>query len=310
MPVFQLADSDEPTQPSPSWFVDWVRLGMRTAEWCGAEQKGRRVIAVSTPTEVMATAATAFGFVRTSYMAHVVGNALVATSFESLAAGSWIWFRAGPSVRTARFLGLDERGNVRTSNGHFQRALLTEVRLLPPWLQGQEATADCRTEVDEAFLKQMLRSANPTYFATQWSTRLLMIGSVARTNRELAVRIAPAADDAALGAIRQVVRPLDRQSPVGCQSVLVSSRVEEPPWLGWNEPPALTILRGAYATSRWLPEMTGGCVISVLGRAEPGLDAAVASLMQARAYADPLTPATLQWRAPASCEVLAYDEAA
>jgi hypothetical protein len=308
--IFQLADADERAQPSPAWFVDWVRLGLKAAEWATATSPARRVVAVSAPTEALATAATAFGFVRASYLASTSSAVLRPVELESLEADTWIWFKAGPTVRTGRFLGFDPRGNVRTSNGHFRRALVTDARSLPTWLQGHEATADCRDDVDEVFLKQMLRSADPISFATSWSTRLLIVGSVARTNQELDLRIAPATADAALGTIRQVVRPLDREAPLGCQSVLVSARTEEPPWLAWDTPPALTILRGAYATSRWLPEITHGCVVAVLGRAEPGLDAAVATLMQARSYAEPLGMTTLGWAAPSSCEVLAFDEAA
>ncbi|WP_162803005.1 hypothetical protein [Ornithinimicrobium avium] len=268
------------------------------------------MIGVSAPSEALATAALSFGFVRASYLARSGTATLHPIAPESLETGAWVWFRAGATVRTGRFLGFDLAGNIRTSNGHFRRASVTEVRLLPGWLQGREGTADYHDGVDQLFLKQMLRSTDPLAFATSWSTRLLVIGSVSRMNQELDLRIAPAAPDATMGTIRQIVRPLDRDAPLGCQSVLVSAQLEEPPWLAWETPPALTILRGAYATSRWLPEITSGCVISVLGRAEPGLEAAVAALMQARSYAEPLGSTALGWVAPTSCEVLAFDEAA
>ena len=55
--------------------MDWVRLGIKAAEWSESGQLSgsRRVVAVSAPTDELATAAAAFGFVRTVYLAERVG---------------------------------------------------------------------------------------------------------------------------------------------------------------------------------------------------------------------------------------------
>jgi hypothetical protein len=311
MTVFQLRDDASPARPAPPWFVDWVRLGMQAAAWARSGAAARRVVVVSAPSEAMASSAAAFGYVRASFLQGTASEVLPQVkSLDALEHGTWIWFRAGNSVRTARFLELDARGIFRTSNGHFRSHMIKDVRILPPWLQPQEATADCSEAVDGAFLSQLLRGCDPIQFATMWSPRLALVGSRVGFNAELDVRLGTPAPDASLGALRQVVRPLTMESPVGCHSLLVSSRDEAPAWAQLAEPPAAAILRGAYATSRWLLDIPAKVVISVLGRAEGGLEAAVAAVMQTRAQADPVSLADLGWVAPRGCEVVAFDEVA
>ncbi|MGY1696810.1 hypothetical protein ACI780_18080 [Geodermatophilus sp. SYSU D00814] len=312
MTVFQLSEGGQPAQPSPGWFVQWVRLGIQAATWCkdAAAIGTRRVLAVSAPTPAMASAALAFGFVRASYLQGEQDGALTASDRSALSTGDWIWFRIGHHVRTGRFLGFDDQGNIRTSNGHFMGGRIDEIRLLPDWMEKKDAKADCSDVVDAAFLQQILRARDPLAFATSWSTRLLIVGSIDRLRNELDVQLGPAIDDAVMGSLRQIVRPLDTHMPVGCQSVVVSSHAREAVWHAWPSPPALTLLRGAYATSRWLNEASGSYVIATLGRGEPGLDAATAALMQARSYSEPLASSQLGWAPPAGCEVLAYEEPA
>jgi hypothetical protein len=303
--VFQLAEVGRAAQPAPRWFVDWVRLGIVAASWPATP---RRVIAVSAPTESMATAAVTFGFTRASFVAGRDDEVLGDAEIDDLKPEESIWFRAGDTVRTGRFLGVDERGIFRTSNGHFQRSKVDEVRLIPDWLPGLgDGRAALSAGVEAAFLVQLMRAPDPVAFATAWAPGVAIVGSVSRVQAELAVRIgADLPGGAILRELAQVVRPLDRQDPLGCRSVLLSSRAEDLPWRDWAKPPRLTILRGPYATSRWLPE-TVGTVVSILGRSEAGIDSGVAALMQDRAYSDPLAAEQLGWSPPSGCEVLAYE---
>lgn len=309
MAVFRLRYGDDNCCDAPAWLVDWVRLGVLAAKWCGREGAARRTVAIAAPTQDIAAAAVALGFVRASYLDGIRAEALLPIELDRLVPQQRIWFRAGPTARTGRFLGAGDRGVIRTSNGHFHREKIEEVRALPDWFPEVESRADVGTEA-HTFLAQVLRAQDAVQFATSWSTRLLVIGSVARLAEELDLEISAAADDGIFGKIRQIVRPFDADVPSGCQSVMCSPRTEVPVWQRWAVPPALTVLRGAYATSRWLPDVTSRCTISILGRAEPGLDGAVAALMQARAYGDPVPQASLGWKPPAGCEVLAYEEPA
>ena len=311
MAVFDLAEAAGERHPAPLWFVDWVRLGIAAAKWSvQATHRARRVVAVSAPTEAIAASAVAFGFVRATYLAGRCTDQLRAVTLDELQPGSWIWFRAGSTARTARFLGFDARGNFCTSNGRFLTARVADVRELPPVLERREATANLNSLVDQAYLRQMLRACDPLAFATTWSTRCLIVGSVQRITEEMAIRVGPTADGALIGAMDQVVRPFDPENPSGCQTLVQSARADEPDWLDLSEPPTLTILRGAYATSRWLPDVASPFVVSILGRAEAGLEPAVAGLLQARAYGEPLSVQSLGWRPPAGCEVLAFEEVA
>lgn len=268
------------------------------------------MLAASAPTEAIASSAIAFGFVRSAYLSGAGQECTVAVPrLEDVEPGSWIWLRAAHTTRIARLLRLDGRV-LRTSNGHFRREMVSEVRRLPEWLQGQEATGDCNTEIDARFLGHMLRGRDPLPFATSWDTSLALIGSRTALNEELDVQLAAAEEGAPRGAIRQIVRPLNIQKPVGCRSIISSPRDDDPVWMRWRRAPALTILRGSYATSRWLPEVTSKTVVCLLGRSEPGLDAAVSAILQARAYGEPLGVEALGWHAPRGCELLAFEEAA
>jgi hypothetical protein len=257
----------------------------------------------------MATAAVAFGFTRASFVAGRDDEVLGEVEIADLKPEQSIWFRAGDTVRTGRFLGVDERGIFRTSNGHFQRSKVDEVRVFPGWLSGLgDSRAALSAGFEAAFLTQLMRAPDPVAFATAWTPGVAIVGSVSRVRAELAVRIgADVPEGAILRELAQVVRPLDDRDPIGCRSVLLSSRAEDLPWRDWAKPPRLTILRGPYATSRWLPETTAGTVVSILGRSEAGIDSAVAALMQDRAYSDPLAADELAWRPPSGCEVLAYE---
>lgn len=291
---------------APAWFVHWIRLGMRLASLTEGPNPGRMIVAVSAPTEVLAVPAVAFGFVRGAYL-RCPTNEATPVELSGLSKGDWFSFCAGNLVRTARFIGFDARGVARTSNGHFQPDKLRNVRRLPEWAEPEQAkSAHVADVIHEAFIRQLLRSADPVEFATAWTTQLLLLGSQSRIQAELDVEIAAAEEGAERAALREIVRPLDEDTPLGCQSMLLSARVEEPVWQTRATPPRVTILRGAYATSRWLPEMTGNCVVSVLGRSEDGMDAAVAALLQSRAYGDPMEADELGWSPPTGCELLAF----
>ena len=163
--MFCIGQGEEALAPAPDWFVGWVRLGMLAARWCSRDEQVtrgvRRVLVASAPTDAVASAAIAFGFVRG---AHVAGTRNDCTTrvdrLDDVEPGSWIWLRAAYTTRIARFLGLDARV-LHTSNGHFLRDFVTEVRLLPEWLGGQEATGNCNAAVDERFLRCMLRGSDP-----------------------------------------------------------------------------------------------------------------------------------------------------
>lgn len=316
MAVFNLSEPHQPLAPAPDWFVDWVRLGMVAAGWCSPEARlsprTRRVLVASTPTDAVASAAIAFGFVREAQIRGISNDCAVRIHVDQLddvEQGTWIWLRAAHTTRIARFLGADGR-LLRTSNGHFRRDHVSEVKRLPSWLSGDEATGDCNAAIDEPFLRCMLRGGDPLKFATTWDTSLAIVGSLTALNQELDLQIAAAEDGAPVGLLRQVVRPLDRSAPIGCRSVMASARDDEPVWATWSTPPAVTILRGSYATSRWLPDVASPTVICILGRSEPGVDAAVAAVMQARAYGEPIDARSLSWRAPHGCELLAFEEPA
>ena len=139
---------------------------------------------------------------------------------------------------------------------------------------------------------------------------MALVGSRAALTEELDLRIAVAETGAPVGTLRQIVRPLDLSVPIGCRSVISSPREDEPAWKLLSNVPAVTILRGSYATSRWLTDVASPTVICILGRSEPGLDSAVAAVLQARAYGDPLAAEALNWRAPRGCELLGFEEAA
>ncbi len=314
MAVFNLGQGEGALAPAPDWFVDWVRLGMLAARWCSPdaepERRVRRVLVASAPTDAVASAAIAFGFVRSAYVSGISNDCTTRIDqLEDIERDTWIWLRAAHTTRIARLLSVDARV-LRTSNGHFRRDLVSEVRRLPEWLCGEETTGDCDSAVNEPFLRHMLRGSDPLAFATTWDTSLALIGSRTALNEELGLQVAAAEDGAPAGSLRQIVRPLDLSVPIGCRSVISSPRDDEPAWSRWPKAPALTILRGSYATSRWLPDVASPTVICILGRSELGLDAAVAAVLQARAYGDPLGAEALGWRAPRGCELLAFEEAA
>ena len=311
MAVFTLAEDESWSGPAPDWFVDWVRLGIRLASRAlQPAQDARRVIAVSGPTEDLASAAISFGYLRQRYLTGAARNILRSVPLDELEVGTRVWIRLADRVRTGEFRGWDDLGRFKSTSGTFLRERLVEVRELPDWLPELASEAIFDQCVDANFLSLMLRKADAVDYATTWSPDLVMVGSLSRLAQELQVRIGPADGSGQTGCLAQVIRPLRTASPIGCQSILMSSRSEQVAWAAWPAPPSVTLLRGAYATSRWLPDVQSKLAVAVLGRAEAGIEAAVAALMQSRAYGDPLTAGDLGWQPPPASEVLAFDVAA
>ncbi len=311
MSVFVLSDGSGSQVSAPQWFVAWVRLGMRLAAQ-GAGQAGddQRVVAVTGPTEELAAAGIAFGYVRHRYLTRAAGTLLPDAALDQVEKGTRIWMRLPDRVRVGEFRGWDALGRFNLSGSVFKRDRVLEVRQVPAALPAMAETVMLQDVLDHQFVKLMMSQRDPFDYAMTWSPNVAIIGSPRRMTEELQVKIGPYDQSGLLGTLEQLLRPMRAAAPVGCHSLLMSSREDVPPWGCWSWEPEVSILRGAYATSRWLPELRSRTIVSVLGRAEEGIDAASTALLQAHAYGRPVTASELGWAPPPGCEVLAFDAAA
>ncbi len=310
MSVFVLSDRSGWQVRAPEWFVAWVRLGMRLAAQ-GAVQAGgdQRIVAVTGPTEELAAAGIAFGYLRHRYLTHGARALLPDSTLDQVETGARIWLRFPDRVRVGEFRGWDALGRFNISGSVFKPDRVLGVRQVPAALPAMAETVMLQDVLDADFVKLMMSQRDPLEYAMAWSPDVAIVGSPTRMSEELQVKIGPYDRSGHLGTLEQLLRPMRAAAPVGCHSLLMSSRADVPPWDSWGWEPEVSILRGAYATSRWLPELRSRTMVSVLGRAEAGIDAAITALLQAHAYGRPVTPTELGWSPPPGCEVLAFDAA-
>lgn len=316
-PIFLVEAADGAAHPAPSWFVDWVRLGTFAALGrLFSHPRKRTILAVSVPVRSMAAAALAFGYCRGRFLDAPALRCppALARSPADLQPGARVWLGLPDRALSGTYYRMLPDERIHTSAGTYQAAFIKEARLLPPWA----ALPDDRYLLSEvgaeerAFLSSMLRSQDPLEYITSWSWDLVVAGSPARLLADLAERISSPVPGAAFGSLASIVRPLEaartgeRARIAGWRSVLMASRSDEAAWSGWPEPPAVAVLDGAYAISRWLSECEAQLIIAIIDRSEPGLDAAVSVLEQERAYMKPISPDGLAWAHPDGCELLAF----
>lgn len=310
MSVFVLSDRPGWQVNAPDWFIAWVRLGMRLAAQAGSQAVGvQRFVAVTGPTEELAAAGIAFGYLRQRYLDRGVRALLQDSSLDGLEKGTRIWLRLPDRIRVGEFRGWDALGRFIISGSVYKRDRVLGVRQVPAALPAMNETTMLHDVLDADFVKLMMSQRDGFEYATAWSPDVAIVGSPTRMREELQVKIGPHDRSGRLGTLEQLLRPMQPAAPVGCHSLLMSSRSDFPLWDSWDWEPEVSILRGAYATSRWLPELRSQIVVSVLGRAEAGIDAAITALLQARAYGEPVKLNELGWAPPGGCEVLAFDAA-
>lgn len=294
-------------RPIPDWFMAWLRLGIATAKGAFEATRQQTVIAISVPTRLLSASAIAFGYVCQRY---TQGNReQMATDWSiplsDVEPGARIWVRAPKRVIVGDYLsGLPDRLYLNTpGTGAFQTRLVREVRTPPPG--GLAVGATTHSDTEAAFVKSLLPSADPEEFLSSWDWSLVLVGSPERIYSDLAEHIS-APRGLQFGPLNLIVRPIKLTAPVGWRSSVMSAWTETPAWEAFPTPPHVVVLDGAYATSRWLDECSSPVVIAILERTEPGVDEAVAALMQGRAYASPVRDHELGWNAPVGCEVLAF----
>lgn len=305
-----LHSSAGPSRGIPDWFTAWLRLGVTTAKGSLESAQRQTVVAVSVTTRLQGAAAIALGYVCQRYTQRNCKPLTADWSIplSDVTPGTRIWVRVPSRVIVGNYLtGLPDRLYLNTpKTGAFQTRLVKEVRTPPPGVLTVGATTYSDTET--AFVKSLLPSADPEEFLSSWDWGLMLVGSPERIYSDLTEQISTP-NGLRFGPMSSIVRPIELTAPVGWRSSVMSSRAETPPWEAFPTSPHLVILNGAYATSRWLSECPAPVVIAILERTEPGVDAAVATLMQERAYATPVRDHELAWNAPASCEVLAFRRA-
>ncbi|MGW5154482.1 hypothetical protein ACWEPN_03265 [Nonomuraea wenchangensis] len=294
----------------PDWFMAWLRLGAVTAGGSLESAQRQTVIAVSVPTRLQGAASIALGYVRQRYTQHKRESLAVgwSISLSEITAGAKVWVRIPKRVIVGDYLtGLPDRLYLSTpKTGAFQTRLVKEVRTPPPGLLTVGAVT--YSDAETTFVKSLLPSEDPEEFLSSWDWSLMLVGSPERIYDDLAEHISMPGG-LHFGPMSSIVRPIQLTAPTGWRSSVMSARAETLPWEASPTSPHLVILDRAYATSRWLPECPAPVVIAILERTEPGVDAAVATLMQERAYATSVRDHELGWNAPAGCEVLAFRKA-
>lgn len=315
--VFLVETAGGVTRPAPPWFVNWVRLGALAALGRLINQPGdRTVLAISTPVRSMAAAAFAFGYCRERYLDAPLIRcpSSLSRSLGDLERGAKIWLRLAERVLSGTYYGTLQGKRVHTSAGMYQIGVVREVRAIPSWVELPDGRylLDELATTEHAFLAGMLRHRDPVEYITSWNWDLVLTGSPVRLHADMAERICPPMPGAVLGSLASIIRPLEissigeRARIAGWRSVLMPSRSEEAVWSGWPEPPAVTVLDGAYAISRWLEGCKARLTVAIIDRSEPGLDAAVSVLEQERAYMKPIPMDGLGWEPPGGCELLAF----
>ncbi|XVQ11399.1 hypothetical protein ACQP1W_02135 [Spirillospora sp. CA-255316] len=264
----------------------------------------------------MAAAAFAFGYCRQRFLEapELRSPRDHSRALAELEPGTRVWLHLADRALSGTYYGTLPGEKVHTSAGMYRASVVREARVLPSWAvvpDGRYLLNEVGAE-ERAFLTGMLRSHDPLEYITSWNWDLVMVGSPARLHADLAERIGPGGLGTPLGSLASAVRPLDASGATegariaGWRSVLMASRSEEAVWASWPEPPAVAVLDGAYAISRWLEVCEAELIIAIVDRSEPGLDAAVSVLDQEKAYMKPIMMDGLGWEPPGGCELLAF----
>jgi hypothetical protein len=253
--------------------------------------------------------AIALGYTRQLYIqsAHSPKARNYTISTQAVRPGMRIWLRVPTRIIVGTYLhGLPDRLYLSTpGTGAYQTRAIREIREIPSGIEIPEGTATFHPDTDHTFIKGLLPNSDPEDFLSSWDLSIVLVGSPERLYGELAERIS-ISDTPHFWPIGTIVRPIEHSAPVGWRSAVMSARAAEPIWEKFPLLPELIILDGAYATSRWLPDCQASVVVSILERGEPGVEAAVAALMQERSYAVPVTSRELAWLPPDGCELLAF----
>ncbi|MFI7640597.1 hypothetical protein [Nonomuraea sp. NPDC049400] len=293
----------------PDWLIAWMRLGIKVAK--DPPVPGQQtILAVSTPTKKLATAAVALGYTCQRYT-HT-GGASASTNLSiaphAVAPGMRIWVRAPKRIIVGDYLGgLPDRIHLSTpKTGAFQAQAVRAIRTLPHGMAIRDASLELSSDEDRAFVRSLLPNSDPEDFLSSWDWSLILVGSPTQLRADLAERISMSSTSPYFGSIGTVVRPFEHTAPVGWRSSIMSARADAPAWEKFPSAPQTVILDGAYAISRWLSECQAPVIIAVVERTELGVEAAVAALMQERSYAAPVYDHELSWQPPQGCEVLAF----
>lgn len=306
MAVYKIQGNDNRVYDAPPWFVDWVLLGMRLFEQCqGGPKPKARVIAVWAPTIDFAASAIAFGFIRNRLIRQGPRTIDQATPGEQDLRGKRIWFRIGDTVRTAVLIDHDIR-SLSTTTGKFLRTSITDLRAIPPWARSADSKTTVQSNTPSPHFASLYRSLSYDAFLTEWSEDVGIVGDLCSTEEELNCKFGPNDGTENLGSFGESVRPFRTSSPASWRSLLASDRGSD---LDHSvlEIPALKILRGALATSKYLTDVPSGPIVTLLGQNEPQVGPAVDAVMQRASYSSVLTKEDLQWNPPFGVEVHAFE---
>ncbi len=304
-----LYSNGETAAAIPGWFADWVSLGIKIAQG-GLTSGHQTILAVSTPSRMLAAAAVALGYSRQRYV--LTGEALqvpeLSIALQDVVPGMRLWVKTPNRVIVGEYLrGLPERLQLSTlKTGAFQARMIRQIRTLPEGLEVRDGSWESGSDSDRAFIESLLPNADPEAFLSSWDWSLVLVGSPTRIYADLSERISLNAASRPFGAIGTIVRPMEQSGPVGWRSSIMSARADTPVWEKFPAAPQLVILDGAQAISRWLPKCQAPVVVAVLERTEPGAEAAASALMQERSYAEPVNGSEVPWAPPHGCELLAF----
>ena len=292
----------------PEWLLAWTRLGARAHSWAKRDGQARLIVAVSVPTRAFAAVAVAFGHAVADYRhdRRLPTQVELDQQVDALAPGELVRMVQPGWVRVASFGGRDSQGLIWLGSSRFPIDWILEIRPLPDGFSRRERAYPIPAPAPS--LARLLPGRDPGLLLTDTSLACLLVGTKKILIQELALPIGPGGGAGPLAAVRHLLRPFEPADPTGWRSAIVPARAKELPEIVTDARPPVAILDGAQAVNNWLREVDAPVVVVVLDRSDPGSEAAVFSVTQARAYARPTPLATLGWAPPLGCEALAFRE--